>query len=122
MVAAIFTQEELPVTLATVADFVALNYNTAGTKLLTLKYNGTGNNEDVGKQVILDNNGYLYITGYSVGTGAANYDFATVKFCTPLPEATITAGGATSICIGDSVSIERKYRGRINLPMEKRSS
>ncbi|HRF75197.1 MAG TPA: T9SS type A sorting domain-containing protein [Chitinophagales bacterium] len=88
---------------ATVADFVALNYNTAGTKLLTLKYNGTGNNEDVGKQVILDNNGYLYITGYSVGTGTANYDFSTVKFCTPLPEATITAGGATSICIGDSV-------------------
>lgn len=89
----------------TVSDYIALNYNTAGTKLLTLKYNGTGNSEDVGKQAILDNNGYLYITGYSAGTGNTNADFSTVKYCTPLPDAAITAAGATTICVGDSVAL-----------------
>ena len=88
-----------------ISDYIAMNYNTVGTKLLTLKYNGTGLGEDVGKQAILDNNGYLYITGYSTGTGNANFDFTTVKYCTPLPEAIISAGGSTSICIGDSVSL-----------------
>lgn len=88
-----------------ISDFVALNYNTAGTKLLTLKYNGTGIGEDVGAQVILDNNGYLYETGFSKGAAKANLDFTTLKFCTPIPEATIVAAGATTICIGDSVAL-----------------
>ncbi len=88
-----------------ISDFVALNYNTAGTKLLTLKYNGTGVGEDVGTQVILDNNGYLYETGYSKGAAKANLDFATVKYCTPIPEAAITAVGSTTICVGDSIAL-----------------
>ncbi|MBK7036338.1 MAG: SBBP repeat-containing protein [Bacteroidetes bacterium] len=88
-----------------ISDYLAMNYNTIGTKLLTLKYNGTGLGEDVGKQAILDNNGYLYITGYSKGTGNTNFDFTTVKYCTPLPEAVVVAGGATTICIGDSVAL-----------------
>lgn len=88
-----------------VSDFISLNYNTTGTKLLTLKYNGTGNNEDVAKKAILDNNGYLYITGYSTGSGKNNFDFTTIKYCTPLPAATATALGATTICIGDSVTL-----------------
>jgi uncharacterized delta-60 repeat protein len=88
-----------------VSDFISLNYNTTGTKLLTLKYNGTGNKEDVAKKAILDNNGYLYITGYSTGTGKNNFDFTTIKYCTPIPAATATASGATTICIGDSVTL-----------------
>lgn len=88
-----------------ISDYIALNYNTAGNKLLTLKYKGTGNGEDVGTQVILDNNGYLYQTGYSKGTANANLDFTTIKFCTPLPEAIATAVGPTTICVGDSLTI-----------------
>lgn len=73
--------------------------------MLTLKYNGTGNKEDVAKKVVVDNNGYLYVTGYSTGAAKANFDFTTIKYCTPLPAATITAGGATTICIGTSVTL-----------------
>lgn len=90
---------------ATVSDYITLNYNSAGTKLLTLKYNGTGAKEDVAKRAIVDNNGYLYVTGYSTGSGKANYDFTTIKYCTPLPAATITAGGPTTICIGTTVTL-----------------
>jgi uncharacterized delta-60 repeat protein len=90
---------------SSISDFITLNYNTAGAKLLTLKYNGTGSSEDIGSQVILDNSGYLYTTGSSTGTGTANFDFSTVKYCTPLPEAIITSAGPTTFCIGDSVAL-----------------
>ncbi len=90
---------------ASVSDFITLNYNGAGTKLLTLKYNGTGNNEDVARRAILDNNGYLYVTGYSTGSGKNNWDFTTIKYCTPVPTATVTALGPTTFCTGGSVTL-----------------
>lgn len=89
----------------TVADYITLNYNPAGTKLLTLKYNGNGNKEDVAKRTMVDANGYLFVSGYSTGAAKNNFDFTTIKYCTPVPSATITAGGPTTICVGTSVTL-----------------
>lgn len=88
-----------------VSDFITLDYNPAGTKLLTLKYNGPGNGEDVAREARLDNNGYLFVAGHGTGTGKNNFDFTTIKYCTPVPTATITALGATTICSGSSVTL-----------------
>ncbi|HNM28953.1 MAG TPA: SBBP repeat-containing protein [Chitinophagales bacterium] len=88
-----------------VSDFITLDYNPAGAKLLTLKYNGPGNGEDVAKEVKLDNNGYLFVAGHGTGTGKNNFDFTTIKYCTPVPAASITALGATTICSGSSVTL-----------------
>lgn len=89
----------------TVADYITLNYTPAGTKQLTLKYNGNGNKEDVAKRTMVDANGYLFVSGYSTGAAKNNFDFTTIKYCTPVPTATITAGGLTTICIGTSVTL-----------------
>lgn len=87
----------------TVADFISLNYTPSGAKQLTLKYNGNGSKEDVAREAMLDSYGYLHISGYSTGSGKNNFDFTTIKYCTPIPSASITAAGATTICVGLSV-------------------
>ena len=38
-------------------------------------------------------------------TGKNNFDFTTIKYCTPVPAASITALGATTICSGSSVTL-----------------
>jgi hypothetical protein len=45
----------------------------------TKRYNGPGNFKDIPNAITLDNNGNLYITGESVGTGTL-YDYATIKY------------------------------------------
>lgn len=86
-----------------ISDYVVMNYNSAGKKVMTPKYNGTGSGEDIAKKLLLDNLGYLYVSGYSTGTSNSNFDFTTIKYCTPVPTATITAAGPTSFCAGGSV-------------------
>lgn len=43
------------------------------------RYNGTGNGRDQIFDMVLDNTGNVYVTGYSLGS-SANYDWVTIKY------------------------------------------
>ena len=43
------------------------------------RYNGTGNEHDIANDVVVDNLGYVYVTGGSKGLGS-DYDYATIKY------------------------------------------
>jgi len=63
-------------------DYLTIKYNSAGTQLWTINYNGTGNNNDVPSDIVVDANGNVYVTGKSDVDSSiiTNNDYATVKY------------------------------------------
>lgn len=43
-------------------------------------FNGPSNRYDVANAVIVDDSGYVYVTGYTQGTMTNNYDYCTIKY------------------------------------------
>ncbi|MCX6162278.1 MAG: SBBP repeat-containing protein [Ignavibacteriae bacterium] len=60
-------------------DYATIKYDAAGNELWIKRYNGPANNNDGASLLVLDDDGNVYITGSSVGTGTGA-DFATVKY------------------------------------------
>lgn len=60
-------------------DYFTIKYNSSGIQLWTARYNGTGNNSDVGRAIGVDGSGNIYVTGWSRGEGGRN-DYATIKY------------------------------------------
>ncbi|MDD2890672.1 MAG: SBBP repeat-containing protein [bacterium] len=63
----------------TTVDYVTIKYNNSGDTMWVRKYNGTGNRIDCATGIALDNNGNVYVTGYSEGNGTYT-DYATIKY------------------------------------------
>ena len=59
-------------------DFVTIKYDSNGDTAWIKYYNGPSNNRDVGRAIIVDAVGYIYVTGESYGSG--DYDIATIKY------------------------------------------
>lgn len=59
-------------------DYAVVRYSSAGTQQWWIKYNGTGNANDLGTAITLDGSN-VYVTGSSIGS-SNNTDFATVKY------------------------------------------
>jgi uncharacterized delta-60 repeat protein len=60
-------------------DYMTIKYNSAGDTVWTRRYNGSTNSDDMATGIMIDNLGYIYVTGktYSTSTG---YDFGTIKY------------------------------------------
>src|SRR5678815_336031 len=54
-------------------------YDSDGNLKWVSRYDGSGNGNDGANALALDNNGNVYVTGYSTGTSTAE-DYATVKY------------------------------------------
>jgi len=68
-------------TLGAGFDFVTLRINADGTMGWSRIYNGPASGGDEAVGMALNKiSGELYVTGYSFGGGATNYDFATIKY------------------------------------------
>jgi len=60
-------------------DYVTIKYASAGAPLWTNRYNGSGDSEDTVAAVVVDQSGYVIVTGGSVGS-EGYYDIATIKY------------------------------------------
>jgi len=62
-------------------DYLTIKYDSSGNELWTKRYNGPGNGNDRPTSLKIDDNGNLYLTGYSLGSGSStDYDYATIKY------------------------------------------
>lgn len=61
-----------------VEDFLTIKYNSAGDELWVKRYNGQGNNRDEAVSIAVDNNGNVYVTGWTMNGNFS--DYATIKY------------------------------------------
>ncbi|MFA5404348.1 MAG: SBBP repeat-containing protein [Ignavibacteria bacterium] len=63
------------------SDYYTVKYNTGGTKIWDIIYNGTSSDIDKATSIAIDKFNDIVVTGYSSGTGAYhNYDIVTIKY------------------------------------------
>ncbi|MBS4015885.1 MAG: SBBP repeat-containing protein [Candidatus Latescibacteria bacterium] len=60
-------------------DYATIKYNSDGVEQWVARYNGPANTGDAAYAITLDNNGNVYVTGTSIGSGTSN-DYTTIKY------------------------------------------
>jgi uncharacterized delta-60 repeat protein len=60
-------------------DIATLKYSAAGDQLWVSTYDGPGNDNDEAIKMLVDNNGQVYVTGFSTGS-LTNHDYTTIKY------------------------------------------
>jgi len=60
-------------------DYATIKYDSLGTELWVVRYNGPDNGDDIAFDLALDNAGNIYVTGYSADSSSV-FDYATVKY------------------------------------------
>jgi hypothetical protein len=62
-------------------DYLLLKYNSSGNLLWDRRYNGPANNNDWFRDMVLDDSGNIYITGFSwEGTALGGQNWVTIKY------------------------------------------
>ncbi len=65
---------------ATDYDYATIKYDQNGNRKWVKRYNGPGNGADVPRAIVVDRWRNVYVTGYSDGGRATDYDYATIKY------------------------------------------
>jgi hypothetical protein len=60
-------------------DLVTIAYDLDGNELWVARYNGPGNDRDIGGALTTDSKGNVYVTGWSYGRGT-DYDYVTLTY------------------------------------------
>lgn len=60
-------------------DFLTIGFSASGSVLWVEEYNGPGNHWDKGADIAVDDQGNVYVTGFSTGIGT-DYDYTTIKY------------------------------------------
>ncbi len=60
-------------------DIVTIKYDALGAQQWIQVYNGTGNGLDEARDIEIDNNGNIYVAGYTAISGG-NYDYVIIKY------------------------------------------
>ncbi len=61
-------------------DYLTAKYDTSGTLIWTVRYNGIGNGDDCATALWVDASGNVYVTGESYTGPSTGYDCVTVKY------------------------------------------
>ena len=69
--------------IGTQYDYCTIKYNSSGTQQWVQIYNGPGNANDEANSIAVNNSGYVYITGRSMGSGTY-LDYCTIKYYEPI--------------------------------------
>jgi uncharacterized delta-60 repeat protein len=64
----------------TSSDFATIKYDDEGNTKWVRRYNGPGNGFDQPNAITVDNNGNVYVTGWSSGSGRFSSDYTTIKY------------------------------------------
>ncbi len=64
---------------STWTDYATIKYSPSGDTSWVRRYNGTGNSHDFATAMAVDADGYVYVSGYSYGSGTGQ-DYATIKY------------------------------------------
>ncbi len=60
-------------------DYAVIKYNSLGVQQWVTYYNGPGDGDDIPKKIVVDQSGFIYVTGQSMGSGSS-FDYATIKY------------------------------------------
>ncbi len=61
------------------SDFATIKYDIKGNQLWVARYDGPASDDDKALDLVLDNSGNIYVTGWSMGNGTGA-DYATIKY------------------------------------------
>jgi len=61
-------------------DYATVKYNNNGIEQWVQRYNGPGNGDDKACQLVVDDDGNVYVTGYSYEGIGSELDYATIKY------------------------------------------
>ena len=65
--------------IGTAYDYATIKYNSTGVEQWVQRYNGPGNYYDYAHSIAMDDSGYVYVTGFSYGSGTG-WDYTTIKY------------------------------------------